>query len=95
MIYVFISRIVAIIETGLIQTWMLKTWPKPENCDTSITDAKSINVSDFQFAFYLTGIGVMLAVLVLIYEYIERKCYHWIGTRRQNEQKKITVFKEI
>ncbi|CAC5388391.1 GRID1 [Mytilus coruscus] len=95
---VFSDEIVAIIETGLIQTWMLKTWPKPEHCEeTSITDAKSISVSDFQFAFYLTGIGVMLAVLSLIYEYIERKCYHWVVThgRRQKEQKKITTFKEI
>ncbi|CAC5388392.1 unnamed protein product [Mytilus coruscus] len=95
---VFSDEIVAIIETGLIQTWMLKTWPKPENCEeTSITDAKSISVSDFQFAFYLTGIGLMLAVLSLIYEYIERKRYHWVVThgRRQNEQRKIAAFKEI
>ncbi|CAC5387503.1 unnamed protein product [Mytilus coruscus] len=92
---VFSDEIVTIIETGLIQMWQKKTWPKPENCqEASVTDAKTINVLDFHFAFCLCGIGVILAVLSLIYEHIKRK---WILTqrKRQNQQRKTMSIKEI
>ncbi|VDI19727.1 Hypothetical predicted protein [Mytilus galloprovincialis] len=92
---VFSDEIVTIIETGLILMWQQKTWPKRANCqEESVTDAKTINVLDFHFAFCLCGLGVIFAVLMLIYENIKRK---WMITqhRRQNEQERKMSLKDI
>ncbi|XP_063400029.1 probable glutamate receptor [Mytilus trossulus] len=92
---VFSDEIVTIIETGLIQMWQQKTWPKPTNCqEASVTDAKTITVLDFHFAFCLCGLGVILAILSLIFENIKQK---WIlrQSRRQKEQMIKTSMKDI
>ncbi|CAC5388394.1 GRIN [Mytilus coruscus] len=95
---VFSDEIVSIVEGGLIQIWLRKALPKLEKCeDTSVTVAKSISVLEFQFAFYIIGIGLIIAFLSLIYEHIKRKFYQCTVTRsrRRNGQRTTTYVKDI
>ncbi|CAG2220776.1 unnamed protein product [Mytilus edulis] len=90
------------LEGGLIHfvvsLWLRKALPKLGKCeDTSVTVAKSISVLEFQFAFYLIGIGVIISFLSLIYEHIKSKFYQCTVTRcsRRNGQRTTTYVKDI
>lgn len=82
----------------MIQIWLRKALPKLEKCeDTSVTVAKSISVLEFQFAFYIMGIGVIISFLSLIYEHIKRKFYQGavIRCRRRNGGRTTNYVKDI
>ena len=68
-------RILNIHETGLMQIWKQKQWPKQNFCAGSlIKEAKPIKWMDIQTAFYLIGIGTIFGVFILGSEFIFSKC---------------------
>ena len=71
----FISyRILNIHETGLMQIWKQKQWPKHNFCAGSwIKEAKHIMWVDLQTAFYLIGISTLFGVFILGSEFIFNK----------------------
>ncbi|CAC5371233.1 GRIK3 [Mytilus coruscus] len=72
---IFSDSILHILESGLIQIWKQKHWPKRNFCAGSLlTEAKPIMWIDIQIAFYFLGGGTLLGFLVLFVEYIIRKC---------------------
>ncbi|XP_069104062.1 glutamate receptor ionotropic, delta-1-like isoform X1 [Argopecten irradians] len=62
-----ISReIIEIHESGLINIWKSRRWPRTNICGSeSLTSAKAITLVDVQSAFYLIGIGLTLASIVM------------------------------
>ncbi|XP_060078728.1 glutamate receptor ionotropic, kainate 2-like, partial [Ylistrum balloti] len=62
-----ISReIIEIHESGLINIWKSRRWPRTNICGSeSLTAAKAITLVDVQSAFYLIGIGLTLASMVM------------------------------
>ncbi|VDI62980.1 Hypothetical predicted protein [Mytilus galloprovincialis] len=78
---IFSDSILYILESGLIQIWKQKHWPKQNFCAGSLlTEAKPIMWIDIQIAFYFLGGGVFLGVIVLFGEQIIRK-YKDLKTR--------------
>ncbi|VDI39698.1 Hypothetical predicted protein [Mytilus galloprovincialis] len=74
-VQMFSDEIIAILESGLIQIWMMQIWPRNGVCQKmSVTEAKTIELVDIQSGFYLIGVGVGLACLLLFYEFIRNKC---------------------
>ena len=68
-------RILNIHETGLMQIWKQKQWPKQNFCAGSlIKEAKPIKWIDIQTAFYLIGIGTIFGIFILGSEFIFSKC---------------------
>jgi hypothetical protein len=62
-------------QTGLMQIWKQKQWPKQNFCAGSlIKEAKPIKWIDIQTAFYLIGIGTIFGVFILGSEFIFSKC---------------------
>ncbi|OWF39812.1 Glutamate receptor ionotropic, kainate 3 [Mizuhopecten yessoensis] len=68
-----ISReIIEIHESGLINIWKSRRWPRTNVCANElITSAKAITLVDVQSAFYLIGIGLTLASIVMGIENIQ------------------------
>ncbi|XP_021355128.1 glutamate receptor ionotropic, delta-1-like [Mizuhopecten yessoensis] len=65
----FANEILGIHESGLLQIWKLKHWPKRSTCFSSLVpEATVVNVIDIQSAFYLIGIGIVVAGTVLLCE---------------------------
>ncbi|XP_069103796.1 glutamate receptor ionotropic, kainate 4-like [Argopecten irradians] len=74
----FANEILSIHESGLLQIWKLKHWPKRSTCYGSmVPEATIVSLIDIQSAFYLIGIGIVVAVTVLIcecgYSYWEKR----------------------
>lgn len=66
--------------------WKMKTWPKPGPCQQLTgTEAKTIFLIDFQIAFYIITVGVVLGCFSLLYEHIKLKCGKCI---KKGQQKK-------
>lgn len=77
--YVVNCRIISLQEGGILQTFKEKHWPKSIFCFApSGFQSKSISLIDLQAAFYLTGVGIIAGLLVLIIEsvfyYFANKC---------------------
>ncbi|XP_033760011.1 uncharacterized protein LOC117342117 isoform X2 [Pecten maximus] len=65
----FANEILTIHESGLLQIWKLKHWPKQSTCYSSLVpEATIVNLIDIQSAFYLIGIGIVVAGTVLLCE---------------------------
>ncbi|XP_069105057.1 glutamate receptor ionotropic, delta-2-like [Argopecten irradians] len=65
----FDDEILSIHESGLLQIWKLKHWPKRSMCYGSmVPEATIVSLIDIQSAFYLIGIGIVVAVTVLTCE---------------------------
>ncbi|XP_069103797.1 glutamate receptor ionotropic, kainate 2-like [Argopecten irradians] len=65
----FANAILSIHESGLLQIWKLKHWPKRSTCYGSmVPEATIVSLIDIQSAFYLIGIGIVVAVTVLTCE---------------------------
>ncbi|CAC5371236.1 GRIN [Mytilus coruscus] len=63
-----------ILESGLIQIWKQKHWPKRNFCSGSIlTEAKPIKWTDIQIAFGFLSCGIVLSIILLFIEYM-KKC---------------------
>lgn len=72
---IFSDAILNIHETGLIQIWKQKHWPKRNFCAGSlIKEAKPIKWIDIQTAFYMIGTGTTFGMFVLLSECIFTKC---------------------
>ncbi|XP_063400117.1 probable glutamate receptor [Mytilus trossulus] len=83
----FSDAIISIVDSGVIQMWKMKTWPKPGPCQQLTgTDAKTIFLIDFQIAFYIVTAGVVLGCLSLLYEHIKLKCDKCIEKRQQKKK---------
>lgn len=78
------NRVVKIYESGLLQQWIKRWWPKRSFCGGSlVTEAKTLTVIDMQSSFYLIGIGMVaggmaLALEVIVFK-LNSRCH--IGTR--------------
>lgn len=69
--YVVNCRIISLQEGGILHTFKEKHWPKSIFCFTpSGLQSKSISLIDLQAAFYLTGLGIIAGLLVLIIEFV-------------------------
>lgn len=75
----FSDQIISLQEGGILHTFQEKHWPKSIFCFApSGLQSKSIFLIDIQAAFYLTGVGIVAGLLVLIIEfgfyYFANKC---------------------
>ena len=88
-------RIIAILESGLIQMWKTQMWPQNGKCrEVSVTEAKTISLLDIEIAFFLIGIGVFLALMSLLYEHSKYRIKEWQRRRRgQRELRKSVVLR--
>ncbi|XP_033760424.1 glutamate receptor-like [Pecten maximus] len=74
----FSDELLHIHESGLLHIWKSRWWPQRNFCDGElVTSAKTITLIDVQSAFYLIGIGLALATLIIIIE----KVVFWYQTR--------------
>lgn len=65
------DQIISLQEGGILDTFKEKHWPKSIFCFApSGLQSKSISLIDLQAAFYLTGLGIIAGLLVLINEFI-------------------------
>ena len=56
-------------ESGLMQVWIHRWWPKRKFCAGSFqTEAHKLNFLDLQSVFYVGGIGLTVSVLVIAVE---------------------------
>ncbi|XP_052065508.1 glutamate receptor ionotropic, kainate glr-3-like [Mytilus californianus] len=82
---IFSDEVIAVLESGLMQSWKLKLWPKPGYCkQISATEAKSIGIFDIQISFYLISFGIAIATFTLSVERIKFWC---LKTSRKRERK--------
>ena len=60
------------LEAGLIQHWQNKWFPKGADCtgSESVGKQEQITLSHAQGAFYLLGIGILIALILLLVEHI-------------------------
>ncbi|XP_060069647.1 glutamate receptor ionotropic, kainate 2-like [Ylistrum balloti] len=78
---IFSLKILKILESGLMNIWERKWWARQKLCYEATWDQrKVINLMDVQSAFYLIGIGIVLAILVFCLEWI---CFKIIQTRKK------------
>ncbi|XP_033760423.1 probable glutamate receptor [Pecten maximus] len=74
----FSDELLHVHESGLLHIWKSRWWPQRNFCDGElVTAAKTITLIDVQSAFYLIGIGLTLATLIIIME----KVAFWYQTR--------------
>lgn len=60
-----------IYESGLLQVWAKRWWPKRNFCGgLLITEARVLNLVDLQSIFYLAGVGIGLSAIALFMEYV-------------------------
>jgi len=65
----FFSRMMKIHESGLLQIWKRRWWPKENLCAlTVVTEATPIALVDVQSAFYVCLIGIFLGGFTFICE---------------------------
>ncbi|ESO96489.1 hypothetical protein LOTGIDRAFT_115937, partial [Lottia gigantea] len=65
----FYDEMLRIYETGLLQIWKKRWWPKKGTCKGSlVTEAKRIELVDLQSAFYVIAIGIVLASFIIVSE---------------------------
>ncbi|CAC5406405.1 GRID1 [Mytilus coruscus] len=84
---IFSDGIMSVLESGLIDLWMSKIWPKLHSChELLLTRAKPITIFDVQIALYLIGVGICLALLSLITECFKRKCQRLLKKRARSWQ---------
>ena len=70
---VYICRIAAITESGLIQRWMKKYWPEENKCDKSLSSVghRKTKISTTGACIALV-LGVTVAFLVFLLELISK-----------------------
>ncbi|ESP00142.1 hypothetical protein LOTGIDRAFT_141335 [Lottia gigantea] len=64
----FNDEMMKIYESGLTQTLKRKWFPKQNKCLDQTTSAKAIELLDIQSAFYVIGIGIVIACMVMLVE---------------------------
>lgn len=69
-------------ESGLLQLWKKKWWPKANFCTSrSYTEAKPISLTDVQSAFYICIIGIFIGSVAFFVEILIKK----IRTSKERE----------
>ncbi|XP_021374093.1 glutamate receptor ionotropic, delta-2-like [Mizuhopecten yessoensis] len=65
----FSQKIMAMHENGLISFWKRRRWPKRDFCPGILQAyTKVISLADIQSAFYLLGVGFVLAFVSIMFE---------------------------
>ncbi|XP_063428109.1 glutamate receptor ionotropic, kainate 2-like isoform X1 [Mytilus trossulus] len=86
----FSDEIISIHESGLLQIWKLRHWPKPGFCKGSLLkEPKAITLIDVQSAFYMIGIGIFVASFTLFIEFLKQTYCKWrekIGKAKEKPQ---------
>ncbi|XP_052784781.1 ionotropic receptor 93a-like [Mya arenaria] len=90
---IFSKQMLSMLESGLIQVWKRRWWPKSKViCPGSVvTVAKPISVVDVQSAFYVAGGGAVLGLLAFLMELLVVrvqkyfKSKHPTSTRSSND----------
>ena len=74
--FTLLFRIHDIVESGLIERWTKKHYPREDQCTGLQTTASTvpIAVTDAQGAFYLLALGVALAALTAVTEVYIHAC---------------------
>ncbi|XP_067682753.1 glutamate receptor-like [Haliotis asinina] len=67
LVHVFSHLILRIIESGLLDLWWNRLKPK-HRCESPSRNAKRVDLSALQSAFYGAGVGVAMALVVLLCE---------------------------
>ena len=61
-------------ESGLLNVWKRRWWPKANLCKSGlVTEAKAISLIDVQSAFYVMIGGALLGLMVFVIEIIVAK----------------------
>ncbi|XP_060589780.1 glutamate receptor ionotropic, kainate glr-3-like isoform X1 [Ruditapes philippinarum] len=72
---IFSEQMIKIHESGLLEIWKRKWWPKSSFCaGNSLPEAKPISLMDVQSAFYVCVIGIFVGLLTFIIEIIVHRC---------------------
>ena len=67
-------RMISIHESGLLQVWKRRWWPKTNMCKSGLVmEAKAISIIDVQSAFYVAAGGALLGLIAFITEIIAAK----------------------
>ena len=68
---------ISIHESGLLQIWKRRWWPKANFCSgNTVTEAKPISVIDVQSAFYVCVIGIIIGTIAFVCEIIVYRFRH-------------------
>ncbi|KAL5020559.1 hypothetical protein ScPMuIL_003451 [Solemya velum] len=62
------NQMAYIVESGVLQSWKRKWWPKENTCQASETNVRVITLLDVQSAFYIAGAMFVLALIILVLE---------------------------
>ena len=82
-----------IYESGLLQVWVKRWWPKRNFCGGYLTtEARVLNLVDLQSVFYVAGVGVGLSAIALFIEYVSTAACP--GLRRQGQGSVLAVKSE-
>ena len=83
---------ISIHESGLLQIWKRRWWPKSNFCSGNIvTEAKPIAIVDVQSAYYVCVIGILIGTTAFVCELIVFHCSNNKGLQRKLESVKYTV----
>ncbi|XP_055956921.1 glutamate receptor ionotropic, kainate glr-3-like, partial [Patella vulgata] len=67
----FYDEMLRIYETGLLQIWKQRWWPKQGTCKGSlISEVRKIELIDIQSAFYVIALGIAIASTIILGEII-------------------------
>ena len=80
---------ISIHESGLLQIWKRRWWPKSNFCGGNIvTEAKAITIVDVQSAYYVCVLGIVLGTIAFVCEIIVFRC-----SKNKNVQSKLESIK--
>ena len=66
---------ISIHESGLLQIWKRRWWPKSNFCSGNIvTEAKPIAIVDVQSAYYVCVLGILIGTTAFVCELIVFHC---------------------
>ena len=79
-------------ESGLLQVWKRKWWPKNSICSGDILpEAKPIKLVDVQSAFYVAAGGIVLGFVAFVSEIVVKKFRKESSTDRQSHITMVSV----
>ena len=87
---IFFLRINKMREAGLLTHWTKQWTPRALNCTglKPVTNAKVVDLTDFQGALYVLGGGVLVGIIALLLElcaHCNRKQKHILPQRNQSD----------
>ena len=80
---------ISIHESGLLQIWKRRWWPKSNFCSGNIvTEAKPISIVDVQSAYYVCVLGIVIGTIAFVCELI---VFRW--SKNKNIKRKLQSIK--